>query len=173
MAQYRVGQYQAAVETLARFEKLNARPMDGLHPVDLAFLATGQHQLGRKEQAQATLARLREAMKELRWAKDADSAAFLREAETLIEGKARTRRSDRGDLHRSAGAGPVVTVGDGNQVRGICVVRAKLPADQRHKKWRYRRPVTERSLGSPPFISFRVDKVKVVFQCEKAIYWSL
>jgi hypothetical protein len=47
-----------------------------------------QHQLGLKEQAQATLARLREAMKQPQRAKDAKSQAFLREAEGLIEGQA-------------------------------------------------------------------------------------
>jgi hypothetical protein len=82
-----MSQYEAAAGTLARAEKLNAKASNGPHPASLAFLAMAQHQLGRKEQAQATLARLREAMKELRCAKDADSAAFLREAETLIEGK--------------------------------------------------------------------------------------
>jgi tetratricopeptide (TPR) repeat protein len=88
VAQYRVGQYQAAVETLARSEKLQTTPKNGPHPADLAFLAMTQYQLGHKEPAQATLARLREAMNKSRWAKDAESAAFLREAETLIEGKA-------------------------------------------------------------------------------------
>jgi hypothetical protein len=46
-----------------------------------------QHQLDHKEQAQATLARLQEALTKPRWVRDAESAAFLREAEALIEGK--------------------------------------------------------------------------------------
>jgi WD40 repeat protein/tRNA A-37 threonylcarbamoyl transferase component Bud32 len=87
VAQYRLGQYQAAVETLARSEKLNTTPADGPNPSDLAFLAMAQYQLDRKEQARTTLARLREALTKPRLAKDAESAAFLREAETLIEGK--------------------------------------------------------------------------------------
>ena len=45
-------------------------------------------QLGHKEQAQATLARLREVMKQPAWEKNADAQDFLREAEGLIEGKA-------------------------------------------------------------------------------------
>jgi WD40 repeat protein/tRNA A-37 threonylcarbamoyl transferase component Bud32 len=88
VAQYRLGQYEAAVQTLARSEELNATPTNGSTPGDLAFLAMAQNQLGRKEPAQATLARLREALTKPRWAKDAESAAFLREAEALIEGKA-------------------------------------------------------------------------------------
>jgi tetratricopeptide (TPR) repeat protein len=85
VAQYRQGQYQAAVETLARSEKLNTTPADGSHPMDLAFLAMAQYQLGQKEQAHATLARLRQAMAKPRWAEDADSAGFLREVETLLQ----------------------------------------------------------------------------------------
>jgi Tol biopolymer transport system component/tetratricopeptide (TPR) repeat protein len=121
VAQYRTGHYQAAVETLARSAKLNATPSDGPDPSDLAFLAMAQHQLGRKEQAQATLARLRETLSKPRWTNKAallglgastvglmdsplgpgpllaasallpgrtnspENAAFLREAEALIE----------------------------------------------------------------------------------------
>jgi WD40 repeat protein/tRNA A-37 threonylcarbamoyl transferase component Bud32 len=88
VAQYRVGQYETATETLTRSEKLNTTPTDGSTPADLAYLAMAQYQLARKEQAQTTLARLREALTRPRWAKDAESAAFLREAEALIEGKA-------------------------------------------------------------------------------------
>ena len=47
-----------------------------------------RHQLGKKDEAKATLAQLREVMKQPRWAKDAEAAGFLREAEELIEGKA-------------------------------------------------------------------------------------
>jgi WD40 repeat protein len=92
VAQYRLSQYQAAVETLARSEKLNTTSGDGPRPADLAFLAMTQHQLGHKEQAQATLARLREALTKPRWAKDAESAAFLGEATTLIEAKPATQK---------------------------------------------------------------------------------
>ena len=46
-----------------------------------------QHQLGKKTEAKATLARLRDAMKRPSWAKDAEAVGFLREAEELIENK--------------------------------------------------------------------------------------
>jgi hypothetical protein len=46
-----------------------------------------QHQLGKKDEAQATLGRLREVMKQPGWANDAEAQGFLREAEELIEGK--------------------------------------------------------------------------------------
>jgi predicted NACHT family NTPase len=93
VAQYRVGQYQAALETLVRSEKLNTGPVYGPLPTDLAFLAMAQYQLSQKEQAQATLARLREAMKKPRLLPAPPfQAAFLREAEMLIEGKAPDRK---------------------------------------------------------------------------------
>ncbi len=45
------------------------------------------YQLGNKDQAKSTLARLREVMKRLPWTKDQESQGFLKEAEALIEGK--------------------------------------------------------------------------------------
>jgi WD40 repeat protein/serine/threonine protein kinase len=83
---YRLGDYAKALEILERSEKLNAT-QDGSLPSDLAFLAMAQQQRGQKDQAGATLARLREVMKQPRWAQDAEAQGFLREAEELIEGK--------------------------------------------------------------------------------------
>ncbi len=45
------------------------------------------HQLGHKDQAAATLARLREVMKKPEWATNEEAKDFLKEAETLIESK--------------------------------------------------------------------------------------
>jgi hypothetical protein len=56
-------------------------------PADLAFLAMAQHQLGQKEPAQATLARLRQTMKQPSEAKNVEAQHFLREAEALIDSK--------------------------------------------------------------------------------------
>ena len=86
VAQYRVGEYAKARETLEQSEKLNATK-DGSSPGDLAFLAMAHQQLGHKEQAQATLARLRDVMKRTRWAGDPEAQGFLHEAEELIDGK--------------------------------------------------------------------------------------
>jgi WD40 repeat protein/serine/threonine protein kinase len=85
VAHYRVGDYAKALETLQRSEQLNAA--DGPFPKDLAFLAMAHQQLGHKDQAQATLARLREMMKEPHSANDPEAQGFLREAEELIDGK--------------------------------------------------------------------------------------
>jgi tetratricopeptide (TPR) repeat protein len=85
VALYRSGQYQVALETLARSEQLHAATIQGAHPADLAFLAMTQHHLGKKEAARQTLARLRQAAKDSRWANDPESQAFFQEAEKLLQ----------------------------------------------------------------------------------------
>ena len=80
VAQYRLGKFQKeeyrnALATLTK--------CDQYHATTLAFLAMAQHQLGQQEQAEATLARLREALKTPTWAKNAEAQGFLREAEAL------------------------------------------------------------------------------------------
>jgi WD40 repeat protein len=80
VAQYRAGGYAEAAGTLARSAQLNHD-----EPGDLAFLAMAQHQLGAPDAARATLARVREALKQSRWSKDSEAQAFLAEAEALID----------------------------------------------------------------------------------------
>jgi hypothetical protein len=92
VAQYRTGKYAEALATLTRSEPLNAQEYKGSVPADLAFLTMAHFQLGQKEQAAGALARLRERMKDPRWANDADSRAFLQEAEALLEGRAEQRK---------------------------------------------------------------------------------
>jgi hypothetical protein len=87
VAQFRLGRYREALETLLQSTQLNAEKPQGAIPADLAFLAMTQHKLGQHEQARANLRRLRDKMKEPAHAKDQESQAFLREAEALIEGK--------------------------------------------------------------------------------------
>jgi Flp pilus assembly protein TadD len=89
MAQYRLGQYQAAVATLVSSEKLSATPVVGSNPTSLAFLAMAQYQLGQKEQAQATLTQLRETLTKPPWSNISQHyAALLQEAENLLGGQA-------------------------------------------------------------------------------------
>jgi Flp pilus assembly protein TadD len=87
VAQYRAGRNTDALATLTKSERLSATK-EGSLPADLAFLAMARHQLGNKDEAKATLGRLRETMKQPYWMKDAEAVGFLREAEELIEGKA-------------------------------------------------------------------------------------
>jgi hypothetical protein len=81
-----LGDYAKAYRTLAQSEKLNATKA-GSVPSDLAFLAMAHHQLGHRDVALKTLARLRDVMKQESWAENAESQGFLREAEKLIDGK--------------------------------------------------------------------------------------
>jgi hypothetical protein len=82
VAQYRAGQSEKALATLSRSNELNFNR----DPADLAFLAMAQQRLGEVEAARQTLTRLRAVMKApARGANTEDAAAFLHEAEALIE----------------------------------------------------------------------------------------
>jgi WD40 repeat protein/serine/threonine protein kinase len=85
-AYFRVGNYEKALATLLRSDQINKPQLLGWGsiPADLAFLAMTQHQLGHDKEAQAELQRLRERMKDQRWAKDDEAKGFLREAEALL-----------------------------------------------------------------------------------------
>jgi Flp pilus assembly protein TadD len=84
VAYYRVGNYEKALDVLARSDQINALRGQGSGPADLAFLAMTHQQLGHAKEAEAKLQLLRERMKDPRWAQDAQAHAFLREAEELL-----------------------------------------------------------------------------------------
>jgi WD40 repeat protein/serine/threonine protein kinase len=84
-AQYRNGQYAAALKTLTESDKLNAAIYGHPLPADLAFLAMARFQLGQKAAAAATLGRLRDEMKRLPFDREAED--LLQEAASLIEPK--------------------------------------------------------------------------------------
>ncbi len=85
VAQYRTGQYAAALKTLTQSEKRNAARFGHSLPADLAFLALTQFQLGQKAEAAATLGRLREGMKKL--PPDAGAEELLKEADRVVDPK--------------------------------------------------------------------------------------
>jgi eukaryotic-like serine/threonine-protein kinase len=84
VAEYRVHDYEKALATLMLSDRFNKAEYEGSIPADLAFLTMSQHQLGHVKEAQAELQRLRERMKDPRWAKDDEAQGFLREAESLL-----------------------------------------------------------------------------------------
>ena len=84
IAYYRLGKYEKALEALRRSDPINKTQSQGSIPGDIAFLAMTHQQLGHAKDAQAELQRLRERMKETRWAQDAQSQGFLHEAEELL-----------------------------------------------------------------------------------------
>ncbi len=87
VAQYRCGRFAECLETLARSDAERAAARAAAIPADVAFLAMAHHRLGHAAEAQAELARLRELMKRPLRMLDPESAAFLKEAEELIEGE--------------------------------------------------------------------------------------
>jgi hypothetical protein len=95
VAQYRADQFAEAVETLTESDRINSQTqrgnrLQGSLPADLAFLAMGYHRLGQKQKALEFLRRLQRAVERPGWILDPESHGFLREAETLILGKAST-----------------------------------------------------------------------------------
>jgi len=86
-AQYRTGCFAAAVATLTESDKLNTRDDGRPDKDDLGFLAMAQHRLGLKAQALETLARMREVMKQPRWANFPEGHFLLREAEETLQQK--------------------------------------------------------------------------------------
>jgi WD40 repeat protein/serine/threonine protein kinase len=88
-ALYRVGEHQKALDTLLRADRLNADAYGGSVVFDLAFIAMCHHHLGHLDEAQACLKRLRVSTKQYAASLHRDTAqGLLREAESLIEGKA-------------------------------------------------------------------------------------
>ncbi len=79
IADISLGAFHAAEAALAK-----AASSEQPHRSHLAFLAMTQHQLGQIDTAKATVARLREALKESDQDSDDTSRALLREAEATL-----------------------------------------------------------------------------------------
>ena len=85
VAQYRVGQFESAAQTLTRSSELNTKSSGQPDPSDLAFLAMAQQKLGQRDAARATLTRLRERMQMPLFKDNPEAQSFLREAVSLID----------------------------------------------------------------------------------------
>jgi tetratricopeptide (TPR) repeat protein len=85
-AQYRVGEYEAALATLTRSDQMNLKQFDGKpQPSDVAFLAMAHYRLGHSDEARKLLDRLRQLLPEDGRNADAAWQMLLREAESLIK----------------------------------------------------------------------------------------
>ena len=84
MAQYRLGNYPDAVETLTRADKFIRLVSKDSLPSILTFLALAQHKAGKKPLAQTTLQRLRALMAQPQWASHPEARRLMREAEALL-----------------------------------------------------------------------------------------
>lgn len=85
VAQYRVGQNAEAVKTLTRCLELDSNPSGEPHPIHLAVLTMAHHRAGDHAVAQQLLERLRQAMKDDRWADYPDAKSFFAEAEAITK----------------------------------------------------------------------------------------
>jgi hypothetical protein len=79
VAQYRIGEYRAVLDSLAKSEEF----IPGT-PVNLAFQAMARFRLGDKAGSLALLGRLVQVVHLPPWHQDVEAAAFLREAQNLI-----------------------------------------------------------------------------------------
>jgi tetratricopeptide (TPR) repeat protein len=86
IAEYRLGRYDEALDTLSRSEQINVRVFSGGHPADIAFIAMCMHHLGMAEGARNNLIRLQELMKQDPWNRNNECQLFVRDAELLISG---------------------------------------------------------------------------------------
>jgi hypothetical protein len=93
MAQYRLGMYQEALNTLTHADKLNEAAQRGPNPADLAFLAMTRYQMRQKDQAQASLDHLRETMQKPIWTQNPEAKSLLKEADALLNGQALQREN--------------------------------------------------------------------------------
>ena len=78
-AQYRIGEYEQALETLGR-----AATFSRNRPAGSVFLALAHERLGHHEIARAEMKRVRALFKDSRWSKDEESLALVQEGEQLI-----------------------------------------------------------------------------------------
>jgi WD40 repeat protein/Flp pilus assembly protein TadD len=87
IAQYRVGAYEDALETLRNAEKLRADSGREDDPTTVAFMTMAYHTLGRAEDAKITMDRLRSLFKEGQYDNDFRARDSLIEAEKLFAGE--------------------------------------------------------------------------------------
>ncbi|HEV8060364.1 MAG TPA: hypothetical protein VGP68_10850 [Gemmataceae bacterium] len=84
VAQYRVGQYKEAVETLNKSYAMNQNSFVGEQPADVAFLCMSYARLGRAQEAKEQFALLMQLTKQKRWQEDLESVAFCKEAAEVM-----------------------------------------------------------------------------------------
>jgi tetratricopeptide (TPR) repeat protein len=87
LAQYRLGNYEAALATLTHAEAIDSVYFAS-SVADLAVLAMTQSRLGQFDESRTSFARLRELMTRSRRTGDVDAQAFFNEAESLLQSAA-------------------------------------------------------------------------------------
>jgi WD40 repeat protein/serine/threonine protein kinase/tetratricopeptide (TPR) repeat protein len=87
VAQYRVGAYENALETLRNAQKMRTDSGREDDPTTVAFIAMTQHRLGQAEDATITMDRLRSLFEQGQYDYDLQARDSLIEAERLFAGK--------------------------------------------------------------------------------------
>jgi WD40 repeat protein/serine/threonine protein kinase len=87
LAYYRAGQYKKAGDALRRCEPLNTTRWNGPWTRDVALRALLECQAGRYDEARSTTDRLREMLKDPKWANSPVSTPLLRELEGMLSEK--------------------------------------------------------------------------------------
>src|SRR5262249_49428949 len=102
VAQYRLGRYREALETLTESDRINttvprgpSQQPQGPVPADLAFLGMVHHRLGHKPLALEFLDKLQESLNRQRTFRQPESQSLLQEAETLILGESKSQGRGR------------------------------------------------------------------------------
>ncbi len=83
--QYRLGEYQGALETLTRADGIHSQNYPGGSPPDVAFLAMTHFKMGNIGKARAAMERLRELMQSREHSENSDNQTAFAEAESLFE----------------------------------------------------------------------------------------
>jgi serine/threonine protein kinase/Flp pilus assembly protein TadD len=83
-AQYYAGEYEDSISTLEHADKMYADKWNRSYPRNFAFIAMSLHQLGRRQQAEAALAKLRQMFENGR---NKELRKYLFETEQLFAGK--------------------------------------------------------------------------------------
>jgi hypothetical protein len=86
MAQYRLGKYPEALQTLTRPDRLNAQKLGSSAPVAFALLALVHHRLGHKDEVRELMTRLPPRTPDGRWKGDEEAELLLSEVELQILG---------------------------------------------------------------------------------------
>jgi hypothetical protein len=94
MAQFRVGDYKAALATLTHSDEIKSKPENPSNadappgrmgnPIDVAFIAMTLHELERTDAANAAMERLRALMGLEKWRKDSNARNASHEAEEMF-----------------------------------------------------------------------------------------
>jgi tetratricopeptide (TPR) repeat protein len=85
VAQYRVGQYKQAVETLGQSYAINRTGEFGEHPADVAFLCMSYAKLDRTTEARDEFDKLKRLTRLRFWHDDLECQAFYREASEVMQ----------------------------------------------------------------------------------------